>query len=167
MMLYDEYLYPDKVFTLVDGEVKALPGPLSNGQHGPCGLLSNEKYASMHSSTGWLHYFVTYNKDNTQTIEVFWRGPKYEGNEYKGQERGYYKYIAHSWEDRFNEEHLVDITFTDSRGDKSRFEEMYRPYKEACNSYLIPDKRYTPYVPQLGLNYAPFVLDRIEKMTEE
>ncbi|MBQ7816760.1 MAG: hypothetical protein IJ339_05350, partial [Oscillospiraceae bacterium] len=75
MILYSEAvggtIYPPNIYTYRDDKIIALVGPMSNGMHGGVYMLENGIYFSNHISVGVTTYFVTYNKDGTQTIEEF------------------------------------------------------------------------------------------------
>lgn len=147
------YLYPmwpSFIFTYRNGEVVELPGAFSNGQHGGCGLLENGMYRSKHSSTGWNNTFVTYNKNGSQTIERF--------SEYSTY--GYEKYTVGA---DGTETAKYSIEFEKDDAGKRKFDAMYAPYKEALEHWDRSGEWYSPFVPDLTLDYCPYVQNRIEK----
>lgn len=147
------YLYPmwpSYIYTYRNGEVVELPGAFSNGQHGGCGLLENGMYRSKHSSTGWNNTFVTYNKNGSQTIERF--------SEYSTY--GYEKYTVGA---DGTETAKYSIEFEKDDAGKRKFDAMYAPYKEALEHWDRSGEWYSPFVPDLTLDYCPYVRNRIEK----
>jgi len=133
-------VYPEQVFSYIDGVVVELAGPMSNNMHGGCYLRENGMYVSEHITTGWFNSFVTYNVDGTQTIEYFWG--------YK--EKSYEKYTVVSGNeihDEVKEDYYV-IVFENTEEGEQQFYDMYAPYKELLE---LPPM-------ELGEIYSPYIM---------
>ena len=133
-------IYPEQVFSYIDGAVVELVGPTSNNMHGGCYLRENGMYVSEHITTGWFNSFVTYNVDGTQTIEYFLG--------YK--EKSYQKYTvasASEIHDEVKEDYYV-IVFENTEEGEQRFCDMYAPYKELLD---LPPM-------DLGESYSPYIM---------
>lgn len=143
-------MWPAFVFTYRNGEVVELPGTFSNGQHGGCGLLENGMYRSQHLTTGWFNTFVTYNKNGSQTIERF--------SEYSTY--GYEKYTVRA---DGTETAKYSIEFEKNDTGKQKFDALYAPYKEALEHWERSSEWYSPFAPDLTLDYSPYIMQQIER----
>ena len=155
-----QFTYPYRVFTYRNGEIVELTGPLSNGMHGEVGLLENNIYYSAHRSTGGESNYVTYNKDGSQTVDIFW----YFSDDYPTH---YTKYIAWTDEDRLKDAVTVihDIEYPPTDEGRKQFDEKFKPFaKMDCKTLDISDfdKVYSPYAIDTSVEYSPYIADQIE-----
>jgi len=160
MLTVMQFTYPYRVFTYRNGEIVELTGPLSNGMHGEVGLLENNIYYSAHLSTGGESNYVTYNKDGSQTVDIFWSF----SDDYPTH---YTKYIAWTDEDRWKDTVTVihDIEYPPTDEGRKQFDEKFKPFaKMGCKTLNISDfdKVYSPYTIDTSVEYSPYIADRIE-----
>ena len=160
MLTVMQFTYPYRVFSYRNGEVVELVGPLSNGMHGPVGLLENNIYYSRHLSTGGESNYVTYNKDGSQTVDIFY----YFSDEYPSH---YTRYIAWTDEDRWNDTVTVvyDIEYPPTEEGRQQFDARFEPfsrlnYKE-LNMFDF-EEVYSPYTVDLSVEYSPYIQNIIE-----
>lgn len=142
--------YPLRVYSYKAGEVVEIPGPYSNGMHGPVWLLESGVYVSMHYTTGWQDTFVTYNKDGTETVERF----------------SYYSIYSYTKE--IEGIIVEEQEFPDTEEGKRRFYELFELYKETIASEEMDlGKQYFPFTIDGSQNYSPYVLERYNKQHKD
>jgi len=153
--------YPYYVYTYRNGEVIQLAGPRTNGYHGSVGLLENNIYYSYHSTTGVEESYVSYNRDGSQTVEIFW----YYTDEHP---TSYTKYTVWREDDILNDNMtmICDIEYPATedglqqfKDKKAIFDNMDKDVINMCEFENV----YSPFIPDLDLNYTPYIINIIEK----
>ena len=154
MILYSEAvggtIYPPNIYTYRDDKIIALVGPMSNGMHGGVYMLENGIYFSNHISVGVTTYFVTYNKDGTQTIEEFFTDTievfKYQRYTVDSMEE---------WRDNIEDYYILE--------GKQHYDDMYAPYIGVKEHPMDLGERYCPFNADTTYNYSPYVTEELKQ----